>query len=57
MIFLHKIKTEFHYQIMYTYTCKVALKYRIYLPIGRSISFVLKKFNLELTRAYVTLKI
>ena len=34
MFFLHKIKTEFHFQIMHTYTYEVALKYTTSIPIA-----------------------
>ena len=34
MFFLHKIKTEFHFQIMHTYTYEIALKYTTPIPIA-----------------------
>ena len=34
MFFLHKIKTEFRYQIMHTYTYEVTLKYTTRIPIA-----------------------
>ena len=34
MFFVHKIKIEFHFQIMHTYMYEVALKYTTPIPIA-----------------------